>query len=200
MKTTLETITQYINRIDLEISKLNEENGKEKQRQDRMLLKCKELILKDVLTDQELSDLSCFIFSSMDDVFPMIPNLFSDVVDKIDEEYRQTGSIREGLLTLLENIVSKEGFSLFHSEENIEAFKKLYALRFSNNISLIAVLNYLMDYNTIISNAARFGSVDQMRSISKRVRNFCEYLLLQGVNLSSPKIKVCKNQTSRQTS
>jgi len=200
MSTSMNDLTLYINELDKKILNIDKKNKNEESRHRRVILKCREMLKKDILSIDDLSYLNHFISFSIEDVFKMIPNLFSIVVDKIELEYMKEGMIREELLTLLESVISKEEFSLFKSDENIEAFKSLHKLSCTNNISLIAILNYLTDYSTIISFVGKCKTADDFKSVSKRVSIFCGLLTEEGYDISISSPKIFQNQIYRQIS
>lgn len=200
MSTSMNDLTLYINELDKKILDIDKRNKNEESRHRRVILKCRDLLNKDILSIDDLSYLNHFISFSIEDIFKTIPNLFSIVVDKIELEYMKDGIIREELLTLLESIISKEDFSLFESDENIDAFKSLYKLSCTNNISLIAILNYLTDYSTIISFVGKCKTADDFKSVSKCVSIFCRFLTEEGYDISISSPKIFQNQIYRQIS
>lgn len=191
-------LVQYIKNLDTEISRINLKNDRIEKQQNRTLEKCKSLLEKKELSSKEIEYLNNAIFYTSNNIFDIIPNIFSMVVDKILEGYDKYKCVDEKLLKLLENIIAKEDFSLFASDLNENAFERLYSLVSLENITLTAILNYLTDEKKMISMLSRVIELKELKSIRRRLDQFCGFLIKNNVDLSIPKKRIYESRITRQ--
>jgi hypothetical protein len=174
-------LTDYMEKLDKQISVLDNANKNEKYRQIRTIQKCDKLLKKETLTEEDIAYLKHTISYSYGNIFDRIPNVFYNIVSKLFNEYRQTKEIPVGLLELLEDIVSKEDFFIFSSDNNLIGLEMLSSFNecISDNTSLEAIVNYLTNYDTLMSKISEIKEPKKLEKTKERIDCFHHFLLGQ---------------------
>lgn len=174
---TNKKLTKEIKKRNQKIKEINDYLGYIKRKKLRNEKRVQLLLEKEMLSTEELKELNKIFSSSYDSLDSFSPFLFPTFVFQMAKEKEVLHDIRSEYFHLLETIISREDFSIFSTDQHIEAFFQFVELSDIDLVDLDALLFYLTSKDSITRQVIAAFKKEELSMISSRVKRYCKFLV-----------------------